>query len=324
MTQPFENKMYFALSLDPIHVGTGGYRLGRVDLSIIREPGTNLPKLPGTSLCGVARAYTAMHPEVNKYPSCAGKGGETGDRHCGTPEPACPVCIPFGFSKAGNSFQGLAQFSDVRILFFPVYSLLGPVWVTTGELLKDIGVSEDLPVSEGKFLPLKIKAGGAEYPSEVTNKNRVNFGWLMLEAEKKEGEEVTPPNEFPAVELKTILMRLVAVPLDLFSNIVNSNLEVRTSVSIDPDTGAAEEHALFTYEAIPRATVMWFSVVYNDPKNYRVEDRQIKRDGALADIEWVKGNVEKGLDYLQYMGIGGMGTRGMGRLKVLNLKGARK
>jgi len=48
------------MTLDPVHIGTGGYRLGRVDLSIAREPGTNLPKIPGTSLAGAARSYAAM------------------------------------------------------------------------------------------------------------------------------------------------------------------------------------------------------------------------------------------------------------------------
>ena len=52
--QPDVLKCY-ALALDPIHVGTGGMRLGRVDLSIVREPGTNIPKIPGTSLAGAAR-----------------------------------------------------------------------------------------------------------------------------------------------------------------------------------------------------------------------------------------------------------------------------
>ena len=42
-------KLYFK-TLEPVHVGAGGYRLGRVDKTICREPGTNLPKIPGTSL----------------------------------------------------------------------------------------------------------------------------------------------------------------------------------------------------------------------------------------------------------------------------------
>ena len=58
--------------------------------------------------------------------------------------------------------------------------------------------------------------------------------------------------------------RIVLVSDKFFSQIVNSNLEVRTSVSINPETGAAEDGALFTYEAIPRATFLWFDVIVDD------------------------------------------------------------
>jgi len=46
--------------------------------------------------------------------------------------------------------------------------------------------------------------------------------------------------------------------------LINSALEVRTSVAINPETGAAEPRALFTYEAIPRATFLVFDVIIND------------------------------------------------------------
>ena len=65
-TSPGELKQYYAITLDPLHVGAGSSRLGRVDLPIIREPGTNLPKVPGTSLSGPARAYTAL-PTIAMY-----------------------------------------------------------------------------------------------------------------------------------------------------------------------------------------------------------------------------------------------------------------
>ena len=51
----YERRRYLFMTTDPVHVGTGGYRLGRVDLSIVREPGTRVPKIPGTSLRGAAR-----------------------------------------------------------------------------------------------------------------------------------------------------------------------------------------------------------------------------------------------------------------------------
>ena len=34
--QPFVQEPYYAIALDPIHVGAGGYRLGRVDNTLVR------------------------------------------------------------------------------------------------------------------------------------------------------------------------------------------------------------------------------------------------------------------------------------------------
>ena len=51
---------YFARCLDPVHVGAGGYRLGRVDMTIVRESATGIPKIPGTSLAGALRSYAEM------------------------------------------------------------------------------------------------------------------------------------------------------------------------------------------------------------------------------------------------------------------------
>ena len=107
---------------------------------------------------------------------------------------------------------------------------------------------------------------------------------------------------------------------------MNDNLEVRTSVAIDPATGAAEDGALYTYEAIPRATILWFDVLYNKPEYFGV-----RVDGAAEKIRhnqregegwrWIKENAERGLAMMEALGLGGMNTRGMGRLKILNLGG---
>ncbi len=309
----FEIKTYYAIALDPIHVGTGGARLGRVDLPIIREPGTNLPKIPGTSLSGPARTYTAM--KTNRYRwkkndeeySCAGRGGEGGENHCGCVDPACPVCVPYGFSKGtGNSMQGLAQFFDAHIILFPVASLAGTIWVTSPMALEGLGLNSKFQAPENGFCPL----GG-----QLKDSKRLNFGWLMLPKGDGSGDLANLPVP------EKIKQRAVLVSDKLFPKIVNANLEVRTSVSIDPATGTAEEGALFTYEAIPRGTVLKFDVVYNSGKHFKVGGKEIKtEDGGDIGTQWVKAQVEKGLKLFEILGIGGMGTRGMGRLKILNLE----
>jgi len=292
--KPYEPLRYFALALDPIHVGTGGMRLGRVDMSIVREPGTNLPKIPGTSLSGAARAYAAMQ-ENGKFPGCAGQGG-----HCGHPN--CPICVTFGFAGTSNgSFQGLAQFSDARLLFFPVHSLAGPVWITCPEVLKDAGVTEAEPADEQVRVAKDVKQIG-----------RLNLGWLMLDVASNDfAPKVTHVPE-------EILNHSVLVSNKMFGHIVNDNLEVRTSVSIDPQTGAAAEKALFTYEALPRASVLYFEVVVSDPKFYKIGNQTpLQNNGGKQKVIET---VEKGLTLFASLGVGGMNTRGMGRLKVLNLK----
>jgi CRISPR-associated protein Cmr4 len=128
----------------------------------------------------------------------------------------------------------------------------------------------------------------------------------------------------------------VLVSNKMFSHIVNDNLEVRTSVSIDPQTGAAAEGALFTYEALPRANVLYFEVVVSYPRYYRIA-RTVEKNGKKetesviplsdaehpeGDIDKVKSTVNNGLKLFASLGVGGMNTRGMGRLRVFSAGGA--
>lgn len=303
----YEMVRYFGMALDPIHIGTGGYRIGRVDNTIVRDPVTGIPKIPGTSIEGIARTYAAY--QLNKV-NCAGKDNEEGTRHCGQDD--CPICVTFGYSKKEKSMHGMAQFSDARIMFFPVHTMIGPVWVTSPSVLQEIGVNQvKEPSEDGKVLV-----------SDILNKKvrvKINLGWILFEVERthklKKETPITAkkPNDTKKSldELKIpgeIVDKVVLTTDTIFEHVVKSNLEVRTSVSINPETGAAEEHALFTYEAIPRSAIFWFDVVYNDPTKFKVQ----------LDQNTIKSTVDKGFDLFEVLGIGGMGTRGFGRLRVLN------
>jgi len=312
------------MALDPIHVGTGGARLGRVDLSIVRDPVTHVPKIPGSSLAGVYRSYTAMaQQEANPnrqingkpkpyYPDCAGQGqpdqsGQGG--HCGQPD--CPICTVFGFARgAGSGFAGLAAFSDAHVLLFPVATREGPLWVTCPSALRFIGceitdVSNNVLYREQEGWPL-------------------NLGWLLLEVQKCDnGNNWENQIHKPLKDKKVpdyVTQRLGLISDKLFSHVVNSNLEVRTSVSINPETGAAEEGALFSYEALPRGTVLVWDVTCKNPKHFKVGANPIsaKVDSETIDQpDKVFEVVQTAHPYLEHLGIGGMGTRGMGRLRVV-------
>ena len=285
---------FIFMALDPVHVGTGGYRLGRVDNSIVREPGTNLPKIPGTSLSGAARSYAAMRYEKLQ---CAGQSG-----HCGKPD--CPICYTFGSirgTEGGNA--GTVSLGDAQLLLFPVYSMAGPVWVTTKARLKEAGFAVNAPdLSREKFA------------TTLTDwSNPLNLGWLLLDHQAGD-VAVTLPDDVSLDSWADVAKRLVLVEEGMFSQIVNSNLEVRTSVSIDPMTGAAQDKALFTYEALPRACLLWCDVVEDDyQKKFPQDDAHAKNFGHSRPLDVVKA----GLELTEYLGVGGMGTRGFGRIKLL-------
>jgi CRISPR-associated protein Cmr4 len=298
--QSFEAFRITALAVDPIHVGTGGARLGRVDLTIVRDPVTRVPKIPGSSLAGVYRAYAAM--AEGKYPDCAGQGqpekqGRGG--HCG--QSSCRICRVFGSARRqGGGFAGLAAFSDAQVLLFPVATREGPVWVTCPGAMRLVDTT--LPDVQDHII-LRPQAGSA-----------LNLGWLMLQVQAYSGSQ-DPSSSLNGRGIPEYIRQRWAVVSDkLFSHIVNSNLEVRTSVSINPETGAAEEGALFTYEALPRATVLVWEIICKNPVHFRVEEESLARKGPSGVYEVAK----QAHPYLEQLGIGGMGTRGMGRLRVIS------
>jgi len=372
---------FFLMTVDPVHVGTGGMRLGRVDNPIVREPGTRVPKIPGTALHGAIRAYAA-----HRYgkPHCTGQGQKEGRKHCG--RPTCPICYTFGYARnqeGGRS--GVVAVGDARILLFPVYSMVGPVWVTCPGALHDAGF---YPNSDpNKYFEAETpaqdqnneeepKTAKAKWPDTLSQQDYLNLGWLMVErANNNFGWK--PEIIFKGKVPDQIHNRVVLVSDKLFSQIVNSNLEVRTSVAINPETGAAEEGALFTYEAIPRATVLWMDVVESDfkgefpdknrltqweeilqskdknkektkedllvkwgllKKNDNLEDKVQQAKKWLQDEQvdqngekiwrWEKqemknvpqspfGIVQAGLEWVEHLGVGGMGTRGFGRIREI-------
>lgn len=330
------------MTLDPVHIGAGGYRLGRVDMTIAREPGTDLPKIPGTSLAGAARSYAAM-----RYgkPDVAGQHKKfTGNRT------TCPIIYTFGTATDTSSGQaqseeanraGTVSIGDAYILFFPVRSMAGPIWVSTKEQMAEAWGRNSVT------LPQNTEPTDDNVVTSMDWDKELNLGWLLFKSTK--GLALTlPGNVALCSEWSTIAKRIVLVTPKLFSQIVNSNLEVRTSVSIDPKTGAAESGALFTYEAIPRATWLWSDVIEDDYRSNGNGTTQFPRTDKQCKIEktekiengkpnvithytdnageeplgetWSKplDVVKAGVRLIEYLGIGGMGTRGFGRMRCVN------
>jgi CRISPR-associated protein Cmr4 len=348
MSDFVKNYQVFAMTTDPVYIGTGGYTIGRVDNTIVRDPITNVPKIPGSSLAGVWRYYAVLeifskikddyrnianrkddngtYKDVstifinsspkwitnyknNKYIrlKCAGQDdepnkildesreSETG--HCGH----CLVCKGFGFSKKDISWQGMIYFSDLNILFFPVFTMYGTRWITTVEKLKEAGLNSN-----------NSSPTGNKVFTKNGNEGYINLGWLYLEVGKQQ-HPVSLNNSIQFGNFQLNDEDIVIVPDNLFSQIVNSNLEIRTSVSIDPITGAAKEGALFTSEAIPRGTILYGNIRIFDKSSFVGIDNRLE---PLPSIDELECALKESKHFFETLGIGGMTTRGFGRLKI--------
>ena len=284
-------KKIYARAIDPVHIGAGGYRLGRVDNTIVRDPATDVPKIPGTSIAGVIRAFYTVYLMENDD-ECKNKSDEKEKEKCAEEK----TKLIFG----DETKKGILRFYDGQIIFFPVSSIQGTVWITTKDLVEYwFGERED-----SNRMKLPDKVDNKAYAIKGINSDKcLNLGWLLLEVKSPDSE-----NEIVLLsDIDTWVKRIVIVSDKLFSHIVNDNLEVRTSVKIDPETGTAEDGKLFTYEAIPRGTVLGF---------------EIGIDKAMAKQRDINDNIVDSIIsavslYVENLDIGGMGTRGFGRLKIL-------
>jgi len=329
-----------------------------VDNTIVRDPITKIPKIPGSSLAGTWRYYVALELQAafkdeykmdrekrkekkdniaelfnnpknwminfdgNRFASinCAGKDDlpnktieemekEENSGHCGH----CIVCKAFGYSKSNKSWQGMLLFSDLNILFFPVYTRLGTKWITSQRILKEAGILKE-NLDEGENEKTNTIFVQEEIDKDKTE-GFINLGWLNLPYKIKQFNiDLSNIND---IDEKDIII----VPDSLIAQIINSNLEVRTSVSIDPITGAAKEQALFTSEAIPRGTIFYGSIRLFDKSGLENKPENKSKNGDKNSSQSSSDNIRNALNdtkkYYETLGIGGMTTRGFGRMKIL-------
>lgn len=292
----------YLYALDPTHIGSGGYRLGRVDKTLLRDAGTGLPKIPGTAISGVVRTaaiyslpdqkerqqaidyarWTLDHPNSNRTRP-----------HPGHSDPVTQY-LGYAEGEGGDSRIGMVAFRDAQIIAYPVPTLLGPRWITTAAILAAAGCQAPPTPSDitQVILPPNNRPG------------RVNLGSYLLH-----GTPATAAIPFPAplndwAGMDYVHQHLVVVHPDLFPSLVDANLETRTSVNIDFATGAAADRLLFTYEATPRGTLFMGQIELDD-------DRFPLLTTAASEL------LERALGLACHWGLGGMTTRGFGRMRHL-------
>lgn len=285
---------------DPTHIGAGGYRLSRVDNTILRDAASDLPKIPGSSISGLVRTAA-----IYKLPTGERENAMLYARRMLQAQPdlaggeADPIAQVFGFAEGekGQSRIGMVAFRDAQILAFPVPTIAGPRWISTAEILTQAG-------GQVTTTPDSI-AEVVQQGQDGLVAGRASLGTFLLNS--KPGQMALPDGlgtgaSLPGLDF--VQSRLILVHPDLFSSLINLNLETRTSVVIDFATGTAADRLLFTYEATPRGTLFAGSLELDDERFPELADKasSMLKDALPLAFQW---------------GIGGMTTRGFGKMRHL-------
>lgn len=319
-----KTRTYLFQTIDPLHVGTGGTRLGRVDNTVVRDPATRLPKIPGSGMSGAVKdAYdlkTLVDDQADsqtpKKRPCASRCA--GSKGCGKPQ--CPVCTLFGTAPAENrpaatARRGLIAFRDAVPVAVPFSSITGPVWVAGAGFATKMDLGTFTFSKEGQ--PAVAAPGGLR----VLN-SRVSIGTFLFDCPK---ENIIPAGKINATAidgrieklgaadqlLENVCRRLTICGEEIFPHLVDTAMEVRTSVSIDPDTGAAEDKKLFTYEAVPAGSLFQVGLTFLGGVLGGAFSSFSSAGDLFKEIE------DYGFPYLALTGIGGNVTRGFGRVRFL-------
>ncbi len=322
-------KNCLALCLDPVHVGDGAYRMGAVDNTIMRDRPTGLPLIPGTTIKGMMRYGMLLYlAEKSTVPNrsalktaedvCnlifghASDQDKAGDKQEKSTDNTGPLTRALA---EGTGSPGLVRFYDSYPVLFPVNSNHGTVWITTGRNIaywqladgKPDILQEQMEDDTALAVEWPKSAKGALYNTHNSKSATPNIrlSWLYFKLKKLEEGRI-------ALKLPDDLInRVVLVSERSFSKLINDNLDVRTSVKIDKETGAAEEGALFTYESIPRYTAMGLELSWPvNAINRILQEFNANTAGDTGSL------LEKSLARLEVLGVGGYGNKGFGRLKI--------
>lgn len=263
-----EKQILYIFTRTPLHVGAGA-SVGAIDQPIIRERHTGFPVIPASSLKGTfADAWNdGLHEQDGKkHLRLTTKKNEKDDF---APDKVSDAAWLFGSNNDKVAFSGALQFSEARLLAFPIRSARGSfAWITSPVLLRRAhrdGVVE-VDLLKGLKEPADDKAifdSGKESKLALGEKivlEEYTFeaaGWLGLDKLSQHLVRLIPSDSVWA----EVASRLVILSDGMMSFFAQNACEIAQHVTINDETGTAAKGLLFNQENVPSET-LFYSVIH--------------------------------------------------------------
>jgi CRISPR-associated protein Cmr4 len=317
-----KQKLLYLFTRTPLHVGAGS-SVGAIDQPVQRERHTGFPIIPATTLKGVfADVWTdGLHEQDGKRNlRVTTKKNENNEEVI---DQVAEAAWLFGSDNASHAFAGALQFSEARLLAFPIRSARGSfAWITCPLMLARAardgvpaikalsevevqcfsGLDGDSKALFGGSGPLALKAKDGstektqvvleEYTFTHARELPIGLGAALQELLKEDAV------------WREVASRLVILSDGMMSFFAKSACEVAQHVRIDDETGTAAGGALFNQENVPSET-LFYSVVNafkeRTPKGHdRTEDKALDTFRTEVDETGVfqfGGDASTGLGY---------------------------
>jgi CRISPR-associated protein Cmr4 len=252
-------RILYLFTRTPLHVGAGA-SVGAIDQPIIRERHTGFPIIPASSLKGaLADEWNdGLLDELNDK-------GETKKVRVRKDGSISDAAWLFGSDSDKHAAAGALQFSEAKLLAFPIRSAKGSfAWITCPLILNRYhrAISSNYPsIMDGpideeavfqKVGPLDLD--GQIVLEEYTFKHKANDQLLNSASEHLAGLLVEDQ------VWSAIKDRLVILSDGMMSFFAQNACEVAQHVRINDATGTAEGGALFNQENVPTET-LFYSIV---------------------------------------------------------------
>jgi CRISPR-associated protein Cmr4 len=278
----------------PLHVGAGS-SVGAIDQPIVRERHTGFPVIPASSLKGTfADAWNGSleNQDRNRFLRVTTRKDDSGKEVL---DKVTEAAWLFGSDNAKHAFAGAIQFSEARLLAFPIRSARGSfAWITCPLMLargvRD-GVLEDNTrnLVESLMEPEDDKAAFALGKLDLdVAANGGKVKQVVLEEytfTRTGGEEAAGLGTAMAGLLKDdgvwaeVKDRLVILSNGMMSYFARTACDVAQHVRISDETGTAADGALFNQENVPSEAMFYLCVNI-------VEGRGDACQGKAPDNAW--------------------------------------
>jgi CRISPR-associated protein Cmr4 len=281
------SKILYLFTRTPLHVGAGA-SVGAIDQPVQRERHTGFPIIPASSLKGTFADIwrDGLHEQNGKrHLRVTTKKGADNKEEVDQVSDAAWL---FGSDNASFSFAGALQFSEARLLAFPIRSAKGSFGWITSPLLLQRAVRDE--VIDKAFLDNLQEPSDEEAVFDAGSNSKLAIGGQIVLEEYTFKHASDPPERLGKVlaDLLTdpvwaeVKDRLVILSNGMMSFFAQNACEVAQHVRIDDETGTASSGALFNQENVPGET-LFYSVLtaFDECSSKNAKNDRRKAEAAL-------------------------------------------